>query len=452
MHMKCTLSGPGRAAAFFLACLLLTVARADTDRLLVSASRYEQEYPVINYSGPATQNRVWRLQQKLEKGEVKLQWEAQGGYLRSVLRALDIDPDSQVLVFSRTSLQVDRINGRTPRAIYFNDDTYVAWVQGSSLMEFTVIDANAGTLFFGLENRQAGAPRMEREGGRCLTCHDTYSMMGGGVPRVLAMSSPVVDPADTRTFTSASDVDDRTPVNQRWGGWYVTGVSGRQKHFGNIALREDSSSQHLKGMPHHDIRSLAAYFDTSPYLTDQSDIVALLVFEHQAFVQNMITRVNYKVRSLMARDSELKVQPRTWAQVPQRDQNHVRQVTESLVRAMFFADAAPFEDRIHPGNGYAVRFGAMGPKDRQGRSLRQMDLETRLFRHRLSYLVYSEQFNALPEYVLDYIGLRVADVLEGRDPVLSANIPEAERRAIREILIDTRPRIAGGLSASPASQ
>jgi hypothetical protein len=162
---------------------------ADTDRLLASAVRYDQEYPLIDYSGPATLNRVWRLHEGLQRGEKKLEWEPQQGYLRSLLKELQIDVSSQVLVFSKTSLQTAYISDVTPRAIYFNDDTYVAYVQHSPLIEFVVVDAKMGPIFFGLDNRQESAPKLEREGGRCLTCHDTYSMMGGGVPRVLAMSS-----------------------------------------------------------------------------------------------------------------------------------------------------------------------------------------------------------------------------------------------------------------------
>ena len=454
MHMKCTLRRLGLALpAVLLAGALAADASADTDRLTVSAVRYDQEYPAVDYSGPATHNRVWRMQQKIDRGELKLQWEPKGGYLRSVLQALEIDPDSQVLVFSRTSLQVDRISATTPRAIYFNDDTYVAWVQNSNLMEFTVIDANAGVVFFGMDNQQAAAPRMERDGGRCLTCHDTYSMMGGGVPRVLAMSSPVLDPADTRTFTSASDVDDRTPLAQRWGGWYVTGQSGRQGHFGNQTLRDDKSSEYLRAKPHHDVKSLAGYFDTDAYLTDQSDIVALMVLEHQAFVHNLITRASYKIRSVMTREGAVNtVLPHTWAEVNPRDQAQIRAMIEPLVRALFFADAAPFGDRIG-GGAYTARFSALGPQDRQGRSLRQLDLERRLLRYPLSYLIYSEHFDALPDCALDYIGLRIGEVLDGSDRTgIAENISAADRAAIRQILEDTRPRVARYLRTAAAAR
>ena len=218
-----------RTRSLLVALLLAAIgagdASADTDRLQVSATRYEQEYPAIQYSGPARANRIWRLQQKLNSGELKLQWEPRWGYLRSLLRALEIDISSQTLVFSKTSLQISKIAEATPRALYYNEDTYVGFVQNSDLLEFASTDANVGIVFFGMINRQDTAPLLDRDGGRCLTCHDTYSMMGGGVPRVLVMSAPVDDPADTRTYSSASEVDDRTPIAERWGGWYLSGLA-----------------------------------------------------------------------------------------------------------------------------------------------------------------------------------------------------------------------------------
>ncbi len=449
MHMKCTLR---RAAGILSAGAIMLCglgsANAETDRLIVNASRYDQEYPVIDYSGPATHNRVWRMQQRINSGELKLEWEPRWGYLRSLLKALDINPDSQVLVFSRTSLQTDKISATTPRAIYFNDDTYVGWVQDSALTEFTVIDAHAGVVFFGLDNRQGSAVHMERDGGRCLTCHDTYSMMGGGVPRVLVMSSPVDDPADTRTFSSASEVDDRTPVSQRWGGWYVTGEHGRQTHFGNLPLREERGQDALRQPDARGLSKLARFFDTSAYLTDKSDIAALMVLEHQSFVQNQITRVNYKVRTLMAREGH-GPPPRSWADATPKDQAQMRAVVEPLVRALFCADAVTLEDRLESTSGFAARFSALGPRDHKGRGLRELDLNKRLFRYPLSYLIYSEHFDALPEYVLEYIGTRIVEVLNGTDKTgISARFTPAEREAITQILIDTKPRFGKLLAAN----
>ncbi len=151
--------------------------RRDPDRLRTTL-RYDQEYPLIAYSGPATHNRVFRVQQKLQSGALKLVWDAKFGYLRSLLQALDIDVDSQVLVFSRTSLQFDHIDAHTPRAVYFNDDTYIGFVQNSTIVEVTTIDSEKGPVFYVFDNKPDDTPtHMEREGGRCLTCHDTYSML-----------------------------------------------------------------------------------------------------------------------------------------------------------------------------------------------------------------------------------------------------------------------------------
>jgi hypothetical protein len=452
----------GTILAALLAALVLPGSlRADTDRLLVNATRYDQEYPVIQYSGPATHNRVWRLQQKLNSGEVKLEWEPQWGYLRSLLKALEIDPSSQTMVFSKTSLQTTKIAEQTPRAVYYNQDTYVGFVQHSDLLEFTAIDANVGPVFFGMINRQDQSPVMEREGGRCLTCHDTYSMMGGGVPRVLAMSSPVDVPADTRMYSSASDVDDRTPISQRWGGWYVSGwylpgKNGPVDHFGNLPLRLDSgreadNRQLIALKSTRDNRgNLKGYFDTDAYLTDKSDVAALLVLEHQTYIQNLISRVNFKVRTIMSRDAEKAVEsPRDWASVNSKDTVAIKSIIEPLVRALFMVDQVSLDGEVVSNSGFRDWFPKVGPHDSKGRSLRDLQLDKHLFRYSLSYMIYSESFEALPPYVQDYIDARIAEVLQGRDTTgLGERLSAGDRTAISQILAETKPRYAKLLIAN----
>ncbi|MET0281909.1 MAG: hypothetical protein ABW278_12420 [Steroidobacteraceae bacterium] len=422
-------------------------AQAETDRLRVP-TRYDVEYPVLAYSAPATHNRIWRLQQRLDSGELKLTWEPTFGYLRSLLQALEINPDTQALVFSRTSLQIEHISARTPRAVYFNDDTYVAHVHDTPLVEITAIDAEKGPVFFAFDNRREMQPvRMEREGGRCLSCHDTYSMMGGGVPRVMVMSAPVDDAADTRTYTAAEEVDDRTPIAQRWGGWYVTGHTGAQNHFGNLALREERGGERLRELQatRLNLASVKAYVDATTYLTDHSDVAALMVLEHQTWLQNLITRVNYKVRTVMSRDSAAPATgaPRTWADITAGDQKRMQQMIEPLVRALFFQEATPLAEPVRGGSGFAERFARVGPLDSQGRGLHQLDLATRLQRYPLSYVIYTDHFDALPQYALDYVYARIVEVLQGRDSSgISARITPADRTAITQILIDTKPALA----------
>ncbi len=449
--------------AVWVLMALAGAAHADTDRLIANAMRYDLEYPGIGYSGPAHDNRIWRFQQKLNSGEIKLQWEPHFGYLRSVLKALEIDPSSQIMVFSKTSLQTSVINEQTPRAIFYNDDTYVGFVLNTDLMEFASVDAKLGIVYFGMINRQDTPPVFERDGGRCLTCHDTYSMMGGGVPRVMIMSAPVDDPADTRTFGSASEVDDRTPIAERWGGWYLSGwyQPGRGAppvtHFGNLPLRTETpghQGDRLRELiPGRDnLGSVSAYFDTSLYLTDKSDVVALLVSEHQTFVQNLITRVLYKVSTIMSQGGSGPA-PRNWADIEPRRQAALKQVTEPLLRALFFVDAVPLSGQVITSSGFTERFAQRGPKDSEGRSLRDLKLEKRLFRYPLSYMVYTESFNALPPFVREYLDGRIVEVLQGRDQTgISAKLATEDRAAISQILADTLPRFATPLGLKTAKR
>jgi hypothetical protein len=425
---------------------------ADPDRLQAT-TRYDTEYPVIAYSGPAHDNRVWRLQQGLKSGQLKLEWEPRFGYLRALLKALQIDVDSQVLVFSRTSLQIEHISPLTPRAIYFNDDTYVGYVQGSPLIELVTIDNSKGSVFYGLENRTEFGPQIEREGGRCLTCHDTFSMGGGGVPRVMVLSSPVDDPSEQRDITAGTDVDDRTPFGNRWGGWYVTGDTGRRTHLGNLPLTDGRGGQRLgeQRASSQNRQQLDDYFDTSKYLSGQSDVVALTVLEHQTSLHNLVTRVAYKVRTVLSRSAGASTSGplRAWEDLSPNDHQQLRQMIEPLVRALFLKDAAPFEDRMRGSSGFAERFSQLGPRDSKGRGLRELDLQKRLFRYPLSFEIYSDHFDAMPKYALDYVFGRIAEILRGKDTTgLSASLSAADRKAIAEILIDTKPALAPLLLAT----
>ncbi len=414
--------------------------------LLGTAARYDQEYPAIDYSGVAKRNCFARLNSKLASGQTQLQWSAGTGYLPSLLRALDISVESQVLVFSKTSLQTEQIDAATPRALYFNDDCYVAFIQNSSLIELTAIDADKGVVFYGLDNRAASKPQMLREGGRCLTCHDTYSMMGGGVPRVLVMTSPVEGSLDPNSMGSSSDVTDRTPIAQRWGGWYVTGRHGRQTHLGNRSLHGTTGkTRESAGLSPSNVSSLAAWIDTRAYPSEHSDLVALLVLEHQATVQNLIIRLQYKLQSVLARGgTPASVNlPRRWSQLREPDRRIIGSMAEPVVRALFFQQAAGLNDTLKGSSDFARVFQARGPRDRQGRSLRDLDLQTRVFRYPLSFLVYSEHLATLPPVAQEYVTRRIAEVLNGSDTTgIAASLAEADRLAVRDILMATHPALA----------
>jgi hypothetical protein len=404
------------------------------------STRYDAEYPGIGYSGVASHNAIARLQERLKRGEVQLEYKPPRGYLDSVLHALGIDPSSQTLVYSKTSLQFDLIDASKPRAIYFDDDTYVAWIPGTRFLEITTMDEALGPVFYTFSNTSPAEIRIDRETSRCLTCHDTWGMTGGGVPKLLFLSTPVSREGESLTGQPGLDTTDQTPIRERWAGWFVTGQLGRQPHLGNLLVDSDADPARLEPFRRGSIESLQGLFDARPYLTDTSDVVALLVFEHQAYVGNLITRANFKSRTLLAKNGLDPATTTSWEALAANLQKQIKPMAEPLLRALLFVDAARPEDEIRSGSGFDRWFQSKGPRDPSGRSLRDLDLRTRVFKHPLSYLIYSDGFNGLPPVVKDYVYMRLADVLNGRDSSPTfAHISTDERRTLREILAATKP-------------
>jgi hypothetical protein len=394
-----------------------TAAFAQTAEGRGESSRYDIDYPMVAYGARPRHNEIARLQERLDRGDVKLTFRPDRGYLDALLAALRIDPSSQVLVFSKTSLQFHGISRDTPRAIYFNDDTYVAWVQNTDLLEIATMDSERGAVFYTLPNRAGAAAKMQREMSRCLNCHDTFSLSGGGIPRFLFLS------ADGQR--TSVDTTDRTPIRDRWGGWYVTGDLNAQRHLG---------IGHPKG--------LAELFATAPYPTKTSDVVALLVLEHQLYVKNLITRLSFKSRAFLAADGVTSLKD-----APPQTRARIEAMLEQLVRTMLFVDAAALDAPVRGDSGFDRWFRAQGPFDRRGRTLREFDLDTRVFKYRLSHVVYSEGFDALAPELRAFVFRRLMQILSGADQSTTfAHLTASERSAILEILTDTKPDFAALLN------
>ena len=404
---------------------------------------YDRDYPFIHYGDAPVHNEIARLQKRLDDGSVTLTTTPEHGYLESLLKALNIDPDSQTLVFSKTSLQIDVISPATPRAVYFNDNTYVAWVQQTGLIEINTMDADRGPVFYTLSSLEPH-PHLEREVLRCLTCHDSYAEMGGGVPRFLFESTYDIQGGRLLPDAISRETTDATPISERWGGWYVTGQDGGAPHLGNIPTPSVDAPIDLARARRGSLASLGSLFDTSVYLRNTSDIVALLVLEHQVTLHNQIIRANYKSRMLLERarpgSDPTALQ---WSQLPPKLQARLDQLIKPLVDSLLMRDAAPLQAKVTGGNGYATWFQNLGPKDAQGRSLRELDLKTRVFRYPLSFLIYSEGFDALPRFVRERVYAGLARVLRARDPGAPYDSHSAaDREAAYQILIATKPEFA----------
>lgn len=435
--------------AMVLICALACVGVAPMCPAADTVQRYEAEYPQIGYSDKPTHNAFYRLQQRLDKGEVKLEWKAPRGYLDSVLKALDISPSSQSLVFSKTSLQIAWISEQTPRAIYFDDENYVAWVDGAPTLELMGVDSVLGPVFYTLDNRSpTAAQKLDRETLRCLNCHDSFSLSGGGVPHFLMVSTNAGVEGDRAQRNASIDTSDSTPMKARWGGWYVTGHDGNQPHLGNIIIRSQADLDNIEALRKPDIDTLKGVFDTAPYITDKSDVVALVILAHQVTVHNLITRANYKSRRFVARETQ---DPNpTWDHFSPKTQKTLRTILEPLVRGLLHADAAPVTAPMVGNSGYDAWFQKQGPKDAKGRSLRELDLKTRVFRYPLSYLIYSDGFKGLPDYAKDYVYRRIDEILRGQDQSPAfAKLSAPDRQSILEILTATDAAFAKVASVRP---
>jgi hypothetical protein len=434
------------ALATLLGIVLLATgqqAGAQTSAAAPGDLRYDSDYPFMGYSKAATDNPIARLQARLDRGEIRLAARGPRGYLDALLAALNIDASSQALVFSKSSLQVESISAATPRALYFNDDTYIGWVQNGSI-EIATLDGALGPVFYTLRNDAGGSNQFQRETQRCLSCHDTFSLAGGGVPRFLFQSAFARSNDEVVTDVVAAETTDKTPLEDRWGGWYVTGRQGALTHLGNIFKDPSRQPVNLQKIARGNLTTLSGLFDTAPYLTDKSDIVALLVFEHQVYVHDLISRANYKTRWLMSRPGREGADSQaSWDQLSQQTQTAFKPMLEQLVQAMLFIGAAPLPDGIASTSGFDVQFQARGPVDSKGRSLRTLALKSRLFRYPLSFLVYSVGFDHLPPGAKDYVYDRFAAILSGRDSSdVYRQIPPELKEEMLQILTDTKPDFA----------
>ncbi|HWQ35822.1 MAG TPA: hypothetical protein VNQ79_23470 [Blastocatellia bacterium] len=379
---------------------------------------------------------VARLQQRMERGEVQLEYAGPGGWLQSVLRQLRVPVSSQTLVFSKTSLQSVHISPANPRAIYFNDEVYVGWIRGAELLEVSAVDPKLGAIFYTLTQQPAARPAFVRND-TCMRCHGSASTRF--IPGHL-VRSVFAEPGGTLNPEMGSYVTDHTSrFRERWGGWYVTGTHGEERHLGNMFFSGDADPDNPAGLTGGNLTSLDKRVDLRGYASPHSDIVALMVLAHQTQMQNLIVRLGYETQMALREEAEA---GRAKGSPGERLPRRIQIAADELLRYMLFADEAGFSSPIAGTAGFAAEFAAAGPRDSRGRSLRDFDLERRLFRYPCSYLILSEAFDQIPQPALDYLYQRLWLVLTGQAQEKEfAAIPAADRRAVLEILCETKKNL-----------
>jgi hypothetical protein len=403
---------------------------------VVSASADDLDRPPINYDSATPSDAVAALFRKVRSGKTAVEWDDNCGYLASLLKSLDIPLSSQVLVFSKTSLQRARISPKTPRAIYFNDEVAVGYCYRGNVLEIAAADPKLGMVFYTADQGSGKSATVTRQTESCLICHG--SSANQGFPGYLARSVSADRSGELVLSRGTKLVDHTTPLADRWGGWYVTGKSGRQTHQGNRLC--DKRSGEPVGRDGTNVLDLKPYFTVANYLTPHSDLVALMVLEHQGGAYSRLTRANFLTRLALYEQADLnKAFGRPASERSESITRRIQSACESLVQYFLFCEEAPLTETVSGTSAFAKEFTARGPFDSRGRTLREFDLRTRMFRYPMSYLIYSRAFDGLPGEAKEQVYLRLWEVLSGKDQSKPfAHLKAADRRTVLEVLQETK--------------
>jgi hypothetical protein len=385
------------------------------------------EHPAIRYAERPPVDRVAGVAERIATGGLVLMPEVGTGYLEPVLKALDIPIASQLLVFSKTGLQREHTGPANPRALYFNGSVVVGYIPGATSLEIASHDPQQGVMFYTLDQRAPMPPTFVRRT-NCLTCHLSTSTLE--IPGFIDRSNMVGGDGQLMPSLGTVTVNHRTPHTERWGGWFVTGRAtappyGPLGHLGNITVTTHPTSGPTILSDHVFIEWLNRTPD-GRYLSTESDLAALMTFDHQAHGLNLITRLNWEAR-IAAAESR-----------PLADAASVQEQVNDLAEYVLFVGEAPLAFEVTPRAGFAEALAARAPADRRGRSCAQMELTRRLLKYSCSYLLYSEAFTGLPTEVRQAVYRRVFAILDSPpSATVSAHLSLADRRAIAEILRDT---------------
>lgn len=405
----------------------------------------------INYWSGEAGDRFAVLMGEVERGEKRFEGETDRENLEELLRYLEIPVESQVMVYSKTSAQLSRISPSRPRAVYFSDDCYVGWVQGGAV-EVLAYDREKGGIFYLLEFRNGGegignsgklvdVSRPQT----CLNCHmrSVTRHVPGGLVRSVFPDRDGMPHFGLGTFF----VDEATPLGDRWGGWYVTGDPGEHKHMGNRITLEDKSTREVS----HEslvegnsvIDSLDGYIRTSVYPGGgSSDIVALMVLEHQVRMHNVLTYANLMVRQTEYRSREF--YKSLGEAIPDSPEGTLQKViahqSREVVRHLFFHDEVELLDfGIEGGEHFANAFLINRSTTSDNRSLKDFRLFERLFKYRCSYVIYSEVFDFLPEILKTEVYRLMYESLDpSKDSPLTNHMSSSEKKRILSILSETK--------------
>lgn len=376
--------------------------------------------PPHNYNEHQPKDRFADLLKKIEKGEFQSDTSSDHAMLRSLLQALKIPVSSQLLLFSASSLQSEIINMRNPRALFFNEDTYVGFVPGG-VLEVASADPEVGPVFYVFDRMQPGGPfpRVQR-GTKCFNCHGGTATKR--LPGLIAESLLVSQAGSSLETYRRDEQGHQIPLENRFGGWHLTGKHHISGHKANvIGFTRNGKSEKMDVVP-------GQTWDTAKHLLSTSDILPHLVHEHQIGFENRLVRGIYIVRQLKHDRKGM---------LGNAEQEEIDAWAQDFARYVLFADEAKFpREGIEGDPAYVRDFLEGRVTSKRGLSLKDLDLKTRLFKHRCSFMLYTDTWEHAPKEIKDRVYYRMAEALRDAQPSMP-HLAAEERRVIREILKET---------------
>src|SRR5262245_21755519 len=375
--------------------------------------------PLHEYDTRPVEDRFTGLLAAWDKGEKpEIDTSSDLAFLRSLLKELDVPVSSQMLVFTATSLQKGLISARNPRAIYFNDDTYVGFVPRGRI-EVISLDPQLGGVFYIFDRLRPGSRPAVHRSADCMNCHAPRYM--NNIPGLVIESViPGMTGGGERAFRREQS-GHGVAIADRFGGWHLTGTGESMPHnwANQLLIRKNGEALEVPNPP-------GERCDLTRYLRPTSDLLAQLLHEHQVGFVNRALQASYQFRELAAADPV--------------DEAALAELSAPLVRYLLFADESPLTAGMIADSPFAADFTAAGKRDSAGRSLRDLEGSTHLLRHRCSYMIYSTTFSGLPVPLHQRVLSDLAFALDGSPA--GTHLPPEERAAIRKILIATLPAFA----------
>jgi hypothetical protein len=212
----------------------------------------------------------------------------------------------------------------------------------------------------------------------------------------------------------------------------VTGYDGTVNHRGN-AFGQERDNQVQFSPSDQRPKELANGYDSKKYLTTTSDILALLIFEHQSAMHNSLTRAGQRTRRALQ-------EPPAEAGSANEREAVLAAAAEDVVDHLLFRNAAPLPNGIPGADAFRAAFARDARRTSNGDALKDLSLRGRLFVNRCSFLIYSESFAALPRPLKDRIFARLYAALRSDDPKSQYSYLEPEeKRRIYAVLNQTLP-------------